>query len=98
MVLSISVLVDSGASKHLLDPVLIPGLHGRHYSFFESPHKIITAEKHVLEGIPTGTIHDTAADISGTKRMVAFPAIVVPGLGTNVLLLHRVVETDNDDM
>ena len=80
------MMVDSGASGHFLDPFLIPGLRGlmRDYCSLAVSHKIVTAGQYVRECIPTGTVCGHVTDVSGVKRLVAFPAVVVPGLGRNL--------------
>ena len=39
----------------------------------------------MLEGIATGTVRGHVSDKSGAKRLVTFPAVVVPGHGRNSL-------------
>lgn len=67
---SITVLVDSGASEHFLDPCLTPDLQDRlsNYNIFKLSRKIVTAGQHILEGITTGTVHDTVNDVSGRPQ------------------------------
>lgn len=82
----ITMMVDSGASEHFLDPLLIPGLRGlmSDYCSLDVPHKIVTAGQYVLEGIAKGTVRGHVIDVSGRENLFAFPAIVVPGLGRNL--------------
>ena len=77
----ITVMVDSGVSGHFLDPFLIPGLRGfmSDYCSLDVPHKIVTVGQYVFDGMK-GTVRGHV-NVSGHKRLVAFSAIVVPGLG-----------------
>ena len=47
-------------------------------------HTIVTAEQHVLQGVATGTVRYTIPDDGGLERVVAFHAVVVPGMGSNL--------------
>ena len=86
-------MVDSGSSKHFLDPFLIPGLQNRmmDYKALDEPRKIFTAGDHVLERIGTGTVHGTVKDGHGRKTAINFSAFVVPGLGRNLFSVHTSV-------
>ena len=68
----ITVMVDSGASGHFLDPFLIPGLRGlmSDYCSLDVPHKIVTVGQYVLQGIAKGTVRGHVNDVSGHKRLV----------------------------
>ena len=50
-----TMLVDSGASGHYFDDELQPSLRDKllNYKELEKPHKIVTAERHVLLGKAT---------------------------------------------
>lgn len=75
--------MGSGASEHVLDPLLTVDRQGHmmsDYTTLDLPHKIVTAGQLVLEGIATGTNDGTVNDGSGHKRLVSFPAVVVPAL------------------
>ena len=55
-----------------LDSNLAPGLKHRiaDYKELEQPHKVITAGKHILEGVATGTIKGTVTDTDGDRQHV----------------------------
>ena len=69
---SLTMLVDSGATANHLDSNLAPGLKHRiaDYKELEQPHKVITAGKHILEGVATGTIKGTVTDTDGDRQHV----------------------------
>ena len=54
------------------------------YCSFDVPHKIVTAGQYMVEGIAKGAVRGHVNEVSGHKRLVAFSAIVVPGLGKNL--------------
>ena len=82
-----TLLVDSGASESFLDDDLIPDLKTRMREFktLSTPREITTAGKHTLHGIGTGIISFTIRDNHGTQLPVNMRALVVPGLGRNIL-------------
>ena len=80
------MLVDSGASDHLIDEELIPRLRKRmkDYKRLKEPKIIMTNEKKVL-ATATGTILGYIIDRSGKRVSVRTSAMVVLALGRNVL-------------
>ena len=82
------MLVDSGATHNLVDPLLTPWLQEfvTDYSVLAVPLTIITAGQHVLQGAPTGTARGTISDDGGLERVVSFHEVVVPGMGVNLFL------------
>lgn len=83
---SITILVNSGALEHYLDIDLHPELRERmiDYKILKEPHQIVTAGKHVIDGIVKCTINGTFNGQHGEKQQVVFAAIAVPGLGKHL--------------
>ena len=83
---SITIFVDSGASKHYLDIDLNPKLRERmmDYEILKELHQIITAGEHVIEGIAKDSVIGTFNGQHGEKQQVAFSAIAVPGSGRHL--------------
>ena len=66
----LSMLVDRAASGHYLDYQRHPRLLDQllNYKEIERPHKIVSAERHVLRETDTGTASGVIADENGNKR------------------------------
>ena len=84
--LTLTMLVDSGATHNFVDPMLTPWLQEfvTDYSVLAVPLTIITAGQHVLQGVPTDTARGTISDDGGIERVVSFHNVVVPGMGANL--------------
>ena len=80
-----TMLVDNGASDHLIDEELIPRLRKsmRDYKKLKDPKTIITNGKKVF-ATATGTIWGYIIDQAGKRVPVRISAMFVPGLGRNV--------------
>ena len=83
--LTLTLLVDSGATHNFVDPFLTPWLQEfvTDYSVLSAPHNIVTAGQHVVQGVATGTVRGTISD-DGLERVLSFHAVVVPGMGVNL--------------
>ena len=84
--LTLTMLVDSGATNNFIDPLLTPRLQEfmTDYSVLSVPHTIVTAGQHVLYGVATGTVRGTISDDGGLERVVSFHAVLIPGKGANL--------------
>ena len=81
-----TTLVNSGATKHVLDDELIPGLKDRmmNPTLLDVPKTIITAGIRKLLGTMTGTINGTITDETGRTHRAHFPSLFVSGLGRHI--------------
>ena len=86
---TLNMLVDSGTPGHYFDDELHPGLTNNLLNFkpLEKPHKILTAERHVLPGTATGTISGKNIDTDGNKHPVEQAGLVAPGRHNRFLKL-----------
>ena len=50
----------------------------------DSPHTIVAAGQHVLQGVATGTVQGTVIDDRWRERNFSFQAVVVPVMGSNL--------------
>ena len=59
--LTLAMLVDSGATHDVVDPLLTPWLQEvmSDFSVLSVPHTIVTAGQHVLQGVATATVRGT---------------------------------------
>ncbi|MEP5725614.1 MAG: hypothetical protein ABJ311_04275 [Erythrobacter sp.] len=75
----ITMLVDSGGPGHLLEPFPILVWVGWFNTTAPSPFLSNSPRprQYVLEGIATGNVRGHVTDVTGAKRLVTFPAIVV---------------------
>ena len=80
------MLVDSGSSKHFVDPKLVHKVETRMQDYTKiSPPMEIKAECHnTLLGIAQGTLLVVVRDTQGICRTVKLPIVLVPGLGRNL--------------
>ena len=92
---SLTLLVDSGSTSNDLDSDLAPGLKYQmaDYKELEQPHKVITAVKHILEGVETGTVKGAVTGKDGHQQHVGLADIVVPGLGQHLFSATAAVDT-----
>ena len=81
-----TMLVDSGASDHLIDEELIPRLRKsmRDYKKVNDPKTIMTNGNKKLFAAATGTIWGYIIDQAGKRVRVRISVMFVPGLGRNV--------------
>lgn len=83
---TLTMLLDSGSTDNFVDPKLTPGLRDsvRDYRPLDVPHQVQGVGDHVVLGVATCVVVGTVLDDRGEKRQVSFPAVVVPGLGSNL--------------
>ncbi|CAN0464242.1 unnamed protein product, partial [Laminaria digitata] len=81
-----TMIVDSGASDHLIDQELIPKLRDsmRDYKKLKEPKTIVTAGNEKVFATATGTIWGYIIDQAGQRVPVRISAMFVPGLGRNL--------------
>ena len=82
----VHVLVDSGASDHYFDDVLIPGLNRRllDYTCLTTPRKIPTAGGALLDGTGEGILQGVITDNCGNGQLVRIQVLVVPTIERNL--------------
>ena len=80
------MLVDSGSSKHFVDPKLVHRVESRmqDYTQISQPMEIKAAGHNTLFGIAQGTLLVVVRDTQDVCRTVKLPIILVPGLGWNL--------------
>ena len=80
------MLVDSGASDHLIDEELIPRLRNsmRDYKKLKDPKTIMANGNKKVFATATGTIWGYIIDQAGKRVPVRISATFVPGLGRHV--------------
>ena len=80
------MLVDSGSSKHFVDPELVHRVESRmqNYTNISPPMEIKAAGHNTLLGIAQGTLLVVVRDTQGICRTVKLPIVLVPGLGRNL--------------
>ena len=81
------MLVDSGSSKHFVDPKLVHRvLESRMQDYIEicSPMEIKAAGHNTLFGTAQGTLLVVVRDTQDVCRTVKMPIVLVPGLGRNL--------------
>ena len=80
---SVSVLVDTGASDHCFDDLIIPGLQHRllNYDFLTTPRKILTAGRASLDSMAEGILQDFVADNHGEQHLARIATLILPGIG-----------------
>ena len=79
-------LVDSGSSKHFVDPKLVHRVESRmqDYTQISLPMKIKAAGHNTLLGITQGTLLAVVRDTQDICRTVKLLLVIVPGLGRNL--------------
>ena len=83
------LLVDSGSSKHFIDPELIPGVESRmhEYTRIKPPMVITTAGNNMLRGTAQGILLVVVRGRDDGLRIVKLPiGVLVPGLKRNLFL------------
>ena len=76
------LLVDSGSSKHFIDPELIRGIESRmlEYAKLEPPMEITAAGNNVLRGTAQCILLVVVRGTDGALRAVKLSIVLVPGL------------------
>ena len=79
------MIVNSGASDHLVDDELIPRLRDsmKDYKKLKEPKIILTAGNKEVFATATGTIWGHI-DQAGQRVPISVSAMIVPGLGRNI--------------
>ena len=83
------LLVNSGSSKHFIDPELIPGVESRmhEYTRIKPPMVITTAGNNMLRGTAQGILLVVVRGRDDGLRIVKLPiGVLVPGLKRNLFL------------
>ena len=77
------MLVDSGSSKHFVDPKLIRGVASRmqDYTEINPPMEVKAASRNTLFGTTKGILLVVVRDTQDVCRTVKLPTVFVPGLG-----------------
>ena len=83
---SITVLVDSGASDHYFDDLIIPSLKNRllNYVLLTTPRKILPAGGALLNGTAEGILKGLITDNHGQQHLARIAILIVPGIGRNL--------------
>ena len=83
---SVTVLVESGASRHYFDDLIIPSLkHGLlNYVLLTTPRKILTAGGAWLDGTGQGILQDLVTDNHGEQHLARIAILIVLGIGRNL--------------
>ncbi|CAN0458149.1 unnamed protein product, partial [Ascophyllum nodosum] len=90
------MLVDSGSSKHFVDPELVHRVGSRmqNYTNISPPMEIKAAGHNTLLGIAQGTLLVVVVrDTQGICRTVKLPIVLVPGLGRNLFSTAMAAQT-----
>ena len=84
-----TLMVDSGASGHYFDDVIIHDLKHRlqDYVHLATPRKILTAGGAMLDGAAEGVLQDLVTDDYGNQILVQIDIVVVSGIGRNLFLV-----------
>ena len=80
------MLVDSGSSKHFVDPKLVHRVESRmqDYAQISPPIEIKATGHNTLFGIAQGTLLVVVRDTQDVCRTVKLPIVLVPRLGLNL--------------
>ena len=83
---SVQLLVDSGSSKHFIDPELIRGVESimLEYTRIEPPKEIPVAGDNVLRGTAQGILLIVLRGTDDVLRTVILSIKLVPGLKINL--------------
>ena len=83
---SVTVLVDSRASGHYFDDLLIPSLKHRllNYIILTTPRKILTAGEALVDGTDEGVLQGLVIDNHGEQHLARIAILIVPGIGRNL--------------
>ena len=83
---SVTVLVDSGASGHYFDDLIIPSLKHRllNYLLLTTPRKILIAGGALLDGTTEGILQGLVTENHGEQHHARIAILIVPGIGRNL--------------
>ena len=83
---SVNVLVNSGASGHYFDDLIIPSLKYclLNYVLLTTPRKIFTAGGALLDGTAEGILQRLVTDNHGEHHLAWITILIVPGIERNI--------------
>ena len=83
---SVTVLVDSEASGHYFDDLIIRSFKYRllNYVFLTTPRKILTAGEALLDGMVVGILQSLVTDNHDEYHPARVAILIVPGIGRNL--------------
>ena len=78
--------MDSGASDHYFDDLIIPGLKNGLLNnvLLTVPHKILIAGGALLDGMAEGILQGLVNDNHGEQHLARIAIFIVPGTGRNL--------------
>ena len=81
-----TVLVDSGASSHYFDDLIISSTKQRllNYVLLTTPRKILTAGGDLLDGAAEGILQGPVTENHGEQHLARIAILVVPGIKRNL--------------
>ena len=90
------MLVDSGSSKHFVDPKLVHRVENRmqNYTQISPPMEIKAAGHNTLLGIAQGTLKVVVRDTQDICRTIKLPIVLVPGLDRNLFSTAMAAQKD----
>ena len=86
--------MDSGASGHYFDDLIIPSLkhHLLNYVLLMTPRKILTARGALLDGTAEEILQGLVNDIHEEQHLARIAILIVPGIGCNLLSVKSVTK------
>ena len=87
----VTVLVDSGASGHYFDGLIIPELKHRlqDYTSLSTPRTILTSGGALLNGTAEGVLQGLITDDYGEQRLARIAILIVRGIGRDILSVKQ---------
>ena len=81
--------MDSGASGHYFDDLIIPSLkhHLLNYVLLITPRKILSGRGALLDGTAEGILQGLVTDIHGEQHLARIAILIVPGIGYSLLFV-----------
>ena len=91
--------MDSGASGHFFDDLIIPSLKHLllNYVFLPTPRKILTAGGALLDGTAEGILKGLVIDNHGEQHLAQIAILIVPGIGCNLFSAKSATKKIVDD-
>ena len=93
---SVTVLVNSGASGHYFDDLIIPSLKYclLNYVLLTTPRKIFTAGGALLDGTAEWILQRLVADNHGEHHLARITILIVPGIERNIFSVKSATKKD----
>ena len=93
---SITVLVDSGASSHYFDDLVIPNLKHRllNYVLLTTPRKIFTPGGFLLDGTAEGILQGLVTNNHGEQHLARIAIVIAPRIGRNLFSVKSATKKD----